>query len=122
MQGVTAELAYIVVKYIMCLGLMRSMHVYVILFYLFIRLMNSDFEVHYFFGYSNIPKQPICAWTAVTWSVIHAQCIYTERNPSKAQDVLKITARLSSFIYCSHHCIPALKSEFNEVMDALEHH
>lgn len=84
--------------------------------------MNSNSEVHDFFGYSNIPKQPVCVWTAVTWSVIHAQCIYTEHNPSKAQDVLKITARLSSFIYCSHHCMSALRSEFNEVMDVLEHH
>lgn len=84
--------------------------------------MNSDSEVDYFFAYSNIPKQPVCVWTAVTWSVIHAQYIYTERNPSKAQVVLKITVCLSSFIYCSHHCMPAMRSEFNDVMDVLEHH
>lgn len=47
-------------------------------------MMNSDSGVDYFVGYSNIPKQPVCVWTAVTWSVIHAQYIYTEHNPSKA--------------------------------------
>lgn len=64
---------------------------------------------HYFFWLQQHSKATRLCLDSSPLSVIHGQYIYTERNPSKAQDVLKITARLSSFIYCSH-CIPALRS------------